>query len=164
MGAVAALAVVAALASPPDATAQLEGMRITPPTRADEAKNEGQRELVAGLARRHLGARIVGGASSDLGVLQRLIDGRFVRADQLFELQAMGVVLGDTMAAELRLRWVAVEDTAGHSRALRFRETEHLFFPVTMISKRMRIDGRADVRAIYESISLQVEKLAARTY
>jgi len=145
------------------ALAQLDGMKIAALSSGDELKSQRQRSLIADIARRELGASFGVSPEGDIRLLQRLLDEREVRPDQVFEQQAMGVVLGDAMVAGLRLRWVAVDDQYGHSRALRFRDTEHLFFPVTMISKRVRLGDPVDVAALYRDIQRRVEVLEAQT-
>ena len=38
----------------------------------------------------------------------------------------------------------------GRSRALRYQQTDHYLFPMTMISRRLEVDNRATVAAIYQ--------------
>ena len=52
--------------------------------------------------------------------------------------------------------WCAVEDEYGRDPALRYRETDLLVFPLTMISKRVEDGESVDVR---ELLRLLVEKL-----
>ncbi len=144
------------------AAAQFEGMQIGELNGGDRLKSERQRELVAELARRHLGSTIHGESLADIATLQRLLDRRFISSEQVFELQSLGLVLGDVMASTLRLAWVAVDDEYGHSRALRFRQTDHLFFPVTMISKRVRTGVPVEIAAIYRKIADEVAELESR--
>ena len=113
------------------------GSRITALNESDEYHLRRQREIVDELARHHLGSPLAGGEPRDLRVLQELLDRRVLEKSQTYELQALGVVLGDVMAGQLGLAWVRVEDEFGKSRALRLDETETLIFPVTMISKRV---------------------------
>jgi hypothetical protein len=129
---------------------------------ADRLKSERQREQVGTLARRHLGRPLRSEGTSDLAVLQRLLDERIVAPDDVFGLQALGVVLGDVMARTLPLHWVAIDDDRGHSRALRYRETDALFFPVTMISKRIQNHETVRVRALYDLVAGEVARLEAR--
>jgi hypothetical protein len=136
--------------------------KITSLSSGDRLKSDGQRQRVDGLARRRLGSGFGSGPEADLRLLQRLFDERVVARDQLFELQAMGVVLGDVMVEKLRLRWVSIDDDAGHSRALRFRETEHLFFPVTMISKRAKLGDPVNVQALFDKTAEHVAVLERR--
>ena len=59
------------------------------------------------------------------------------------------------------LTWIVVDDEIGHSRALRWRDTQPIFFPVTMISKRMVAGEKVDIQALYQGVSDQVEALEA---
>jgi len=130
---------------------------------ADQLKTDRQREQVATLARRRLGQPLRDEGLADLDVLQRLLDERIVDHDDVFALQSLGVVLGDVMARNLPLAWVSVHDDLGESRALRYRETDSLFFPVTMISKRIQNHERVRIRALYDSVAAEVERLEARS-
>ena len=144
------------------AAAQLEGMRFGELGGADQLKSERQRELVVALARRHLGVEIGEASRGDVRTLQRLLDEGVVGAGQTFELQSLGVVLGDVMAATLRLHWVVVDDEQGHSRALRFRESKNVFFPITMISRRVEGGLTVDVEALYRKTADAVAELERR--
>lgn len=161
----ASLAAVVLLASLAVATADVKfgTTKIAPPSSGDLLKSDGQRKLIDGIARRSFGSGFGGGPDADLRLLQRLVDKRVVRLDQFFELQAMGVVLGDIMVDQLRLRWVSVDDDVGHSRALRFRESDQLFFPITMISKRAKFGDPIDVRALFDKTAKHVAALERRS-
>jgi len=108
-----------------------------------------QRALLEELTSRHYGLRFNGNRDHDLELLQRLLDERLVRGDQTRELQAMGVIMGDLLAADLGLRWVVYEDYQGRSRALRDGDTDTYLFPITMISRRREVDNRTPVADIY---------------
>lgn len=132
--------------------------RILPLEAADERQLQLQRKAVDELSRRHVGTPISGGALDDLRIIQTLLDLRVLGADQAYELQSLGVVLGDVMVTQLDFSWVVVQDEVGRSRALRFRDTDTLVFPVTMISKRVEGDVRFAVSDLYakaESIAAQ---------
>lgn len=135
---------------------------IEPPGPAEIAKSQRQRDLIDSLARRRLGTRLRGGALSDLDVLQRLFDERVIEKEDVSTQQAAGTVLGDVMARNLRLDQVVVDDDFGRSRALRYRDTPSLFFPVTMLSKRVKNDERISVRSLYDDVAREVERLEAR--
>ena len=83
-------------------------------------------------------------------MLQRLLDEGVVGPEQREELQAMGIVLGDILAAELGMDWVIYEDKLGRSRALRLGETDNYLFPATMISRRREAGNEETVRDIYD--------------
>ncbi len=109
-----------------------------------------QRASIDDLARRQFGQGFIGARDRDLGLLQRLLDGGLVREEQTLELQAMGVILGDLLAAELGMHWVVYEDKQGRSRALRYRDTDNYLFPMTMISRRHEVANQTPVQEIYQ--------------
>lgn len=124
-------------------------VRIGALTHSDERLMERQRSMVDELARRHVGSPLTGGRLDDLRVLQELLDQRLLQPDQTLELQALGVVLGDVMVAQLGFSWAIVEDELGRSRALRLGKSDDLVYPVTMISKRVEKDIRFTVDELY---------------
>ena len=116
------LLLVLAIALP--AAAQLTQRTVSQPESADQLKTKRQLDQVDELARRHLGRRVRGRSTDELDVLQRLLDERFIRADDTFAQQSLGVALGNILATQLPLSWVVVDDDHGHSRALRYRESD----------------------------------------
>jgi hypothetical protein len=96
-----------------------------------------QRDVVDDLARRHVGSELTRGSLHDLDVLQQILDADVVDDDETFELQSLGVALGDVMERQLGLSWIVYRDELGESRALRLEETDLVLFPITMISKRV---------------------------
>ncbi|TGD72244.1 DUF3806 domain-containing protein [Mangrovimicrobium sediminis] len=108
-----------------------------------------QRDGIAELAAQHFGVRFSGTKDNDLGLLQRLLDEQVVVNQQTRELQAMGVILGDLLAAEYGLHWVIYSDKLGRSHALRYRDSDNYLFPVTMISRRREAGNLTPVADIY---------------
>jgi hypothetical protein len=111
---------------------------------------EAQRERAAELALSHAHFSLTG-TLRDLDTLQTLIDRGVLEASDRFDLQSLGVALGDLMVNELGLEWVVVQDDLGRSRGLRIPRTEDFIFPVTMISKRVERGVEVDVRALFET-------------
>lgn len=124
--------------------------QITSFTTIDKGHTQRQRKLIDDLARRHLGSQIRGNKHSDLALLQRLLDRGIIARQDTAKLQAMGVVLGDILAAELKLNWVIYEDDNGRNRALRFGNLSDVLFPITMISRRVEAGAVVDVTTIFE--------------
>lgn len=153
MGSLGLLALLVLPLSPAHAQAPPDKQEILPLGEQDQRKLEKQRSVVVKLSRRHVGSPTRGGSMDDLRILQELIDRRVVGRDQVYELQAMGVALGDVMANNLGLHWVVVEDQYGRSRALAGGEGDDVAFPVTMISKRVAAGIPVSVRELYESIA-----------
>ena len=108
-----------------------------------------QRSLLTELTARNFGRHFNGQRDNDLELLQRLLDNKLVRPEQVQELQAMGVIMGDLLAAELDLRWVVYQDKLGRSRALADDVTGTYLFPITMISRRREVENLTPVNAIY---------------
>lgn len=127
-----------------------DNVRIGKLTNTDKDYMEQQRAIVQDLAERNLGRGINGDRERDLESLQWLLDRRLVRPNQTRELQAMGVIMGDLLAADLDMHWVIYEDRLGRSRALRYRDTKEYLFPITMISRRQEADNNSTVSAIYQ--------------
>ena len=123
---------------------------ISEPSKMDLQFMEQQRQILQDLATSNLGRQFSGNKERDLDLLQTLLDKRLVRADQVRELQAMGVIMGDLLAADLDMHWVIYEDRQGRSRALRYRETDNFLFPITMIARRREVGNDTPVNAIYQ--------------
>jgi len=129
----------------------------------DHRRLREQRNLVDELARRHVGTPLSAGHSlDDLRVLQELLDQEVLDPEQTFELQALGVALGDVLAEQYGLEWVVVNDDVGRSRALRYGEGEDILFPVTMISKRVEADVNFRVLELYEKSARSLDEFALR--
>ncbi|MFK8050236.1 MAG: DUF3806 domain-containing protein [Halioglobus sp.] len=111
---------------------------------------DSQRALIDDLTRRNFGRGFNGNKDHDIALLQRTLDSGLVSSAQTKELQAMGIILGDLLAEDLGMHWVIYEDKLGRSKALRFKQTEHYLFPVTMISRRREADNREPVADIYQ--------------
>jgi hypothetical protein len=109
-----------------------------------------QRQSLQDLAAMNLGRQFSGDKEHDLELLQTLLDRQLVRADQVRELQAMGVIMGDLLAADLDMHWVIYEDAEGRSRALRYAETDNYLFPITMIARRREVGNQTSVQEIYQ--------------
>jgi|SaaInl5LU_22_DNA_1037371.scaffolds.fasta_scaffold02172_9 hypothetical protein len=118
-----------------------------------------QRNLIEDIVRRSLGSSFTGDPSFDLPVLQRLISEGKVLPHQRQELQAMGIVLGDLLAAKLGMQWVIYEDDLGRSRALQLPDSDNFLFPVTMISRRIEAGNTTPVQAIFDKAVTTIEPL-----
>ena len=125
--------------------------RITEPSDLDRRYMTQQRESLNDLAAMKLGRHFSGQKDNDLQILQLLLDKRLVRPDQTMELQSMGIIMGDLLAAELGMHWVIYEDAQGRSRALRYQQSDEYLFPVTMISRRQEVDNHTPVAVIYQT-------------
>lgn len=126
-----------------------EDVRIDALSPLDEQYMAQQRASLADLAASRLGRSFSGNRQADLELLQLMLDRRLVRADDTRQLQAMGMIMGDLLAADLGMHWVIYEDSLGRSRALRYRDSDEYLFPVTMISRRREAGNDTPVADIY---------------
>ena len=127
-----------------------DNVQISNLTIVDRQYMEQARTMINDLAAQNFGSRLSGNQDNDLSLLQRLLDKHLVRPDQTLELQAMGVVMGDLLAADLDMHWVIYEDRVGRSRALRYKDSAEYLFPATMISRRQEADNHTPVAEIYQ--------------
>jgi hypothetical protein len=116
-----------------------------------------QRYETSALMARNLGFLRFNENLDDLDLIQDIVDARLIPQDDLQGWQALGVVLGDLFARELKLHWVQVEDELGVSRALQFGKSRNFVFPVTMLSKRAGFREAIDIRELYARVAAEVE-------
>lgn len=97
---------------------------------------------------------------TDLDTLQRIINDELVAIDDNDTQQALGVVLGNVMLADFptTFEWKVYEDELGRSRALCVKQTSSCLFPVTMLSRRMEVGTKPDVKKIYNDAILLMQK------
>jgi len=98
-------------------------------------------------------------AAGKLGLLRALLQANVFKPTQTYELQCMGIVLGDVFVQELGLEWRAVEDEFGRDPCVQLRGTTIILFPLTMISKRIEKGEAVDVFDLFNGIANQIEKL-----
>jgi len=132
------------------ASAAAQDARISDLTYVDQDYMAQQRSLIQDLAVSRLGRQFSGDRDRDLDLLQTILDQQLVKPDQVRELQAMGVIMGDLLAAQLDMHWVIYEDREGRSRALRYGETDNYLFPITMIARRREVGNLKPVAEIYQ--------------
>jgi len=98
-----------------------------------------------------------------LGLLRALLENKVFSPEQTYELQSMGVVLGDVFAQELGKEWIVVEDSFGRTLALRYPNTTIILYPITMISKRIEAGELVDVFDMYNSLAAEVDEILQDT-
>ena len=141
------------------AAAGAEGQKVTAPTPRDQERLAKQRAIVEKYLGDERSRQNYKTAAGKLGLLRALIEQRVFRPHQTYELQSMGVVLGDAFAQELKMEWVIVEDSFGRDPALRLPRTSIIIFPLTMISKRIERGEEVDVFYLFNGVADEVEKL-----
>ena len=125
---------------------------VTPLSDDDLQRLEAQRQIVK---------RYLSGASLEkfekpagkLATLRALLEASVFSADQTYELQCMGIVLGDVFVQEMGFHWVMVEDEFGRDPAIRYEDTSIILFPLTMISKRVESGEAVDVFELFNGVA-----------
>jgi hypothetical protein len=129
-------------------------------TSADEDRLQKQRELV----RSYLDDASIpkfATKAGKLGTIRALLAANTFKPTQTYELQSLGVVFGDAVAEETRMKWVRVEDSDGRDPALEVPGTSLIVYPLTMISKRVEKGETVDVFALFNTLCDDVDRLRA---
>ena len=124
--------------------------RIENLSKVDLTYMEQQRNDLRAIAATNLGRQFSGQRERDIALLQNMLEQGLVGPDQVSEMQAMGIMMGDLLAAEFDMNWVVYTDQAGRSRALRYQDSDFFLYPVTMISRRRTAGDMTAVSDIYE--------------
>lgn len=130
------------------AVAQSKETTIKDFTWFDKQHMKSQREIVEDLARRNFGSGF-SGDKRDLKLIQRIIDKSLIKRDDIIKLQALGAILGDVLVEQEKLEWKAYEDPKGRSRAVCVKDTQHCLFPITMLSRRIKVGLMPRVNDVY---------------
>jgi hypothetical protein len=125
----------------------------------DAARLERQRGIVAAAAKKRYGTPSLTKTKADIPILQRLVDDKVFAKNQTYELQCLGVALGDIMATELPLRWVMATDDYGTDPTLRFKDSTIQVNALTMISKRMERDEAVDIADLLRQTAVSVDRM-----
>jgi hypothetical protein len=97
---------------------------------------------------------------TDLATLQRIIDKDLVVQDDYATQLAMGAVLGRVMHADFpdTLVWKNYRDAQGVSVSLCVKNTSDCLFPITMLTRYMRIGTKPEVKKVYYDAFKYIEK------
>lgn len=109
-----------------------------------------QRKRVDKLTRAEFGTALQTG-ERNIPILQRIVDAGVIENDDKELLQALGVILGDAFVSRHReLEWKVYHDELGKSHAVCILKTKHCLFPITMLSRRMEVGLKPNVRGLYD--------------
>ncbi len=136
-----------------------DAQKVTAPTPKDEERLAKQRAVVEKYLADERSKQNYQTAAGKLGLLRALIEQRTFKPTQTYELQSMGVVLGDAFVQELKMEWVIVEDSQGRDPAVRVPTTSIIIYPLSMISKRIERGEKVDVFDLFNGVADQVETL-----
>lgn len=111
---------------------------------------EKQVEKIDSLARARLGTQLRNNLD-DLATLQQIIDRELISNKDTEGLQALGAVMANLMLLDVpSLEWKIYKDSVGRSRALCVKKTQVCLFPITMLSRRIEVGLKPDVKKVYE--------------
>ena len=128
----------------------------------DEARLREQRAVVEShLVESEENRRKYKTAVGKLGIVRAILQSNVYKPHQTYELQCLGIVLGDAFVQEIGMEWVMVEDEYGRDPAIRLAGTSVILFPLTMISKRIERGEEVDVFDLFNGIAAKVEELKA---
>jgi len=125
----------------------------------DKNKMQQQVDKVSELAKSKLGLSLHNNWN-DISLLQNLIDKKIVLNSDTAMQEAMGVVLGNIMQADFptHLQWKVYIDELGRSKGLCIKGTQDCLFPITMLSRRMKLDLQPKVAEVYDNAIYQIDK------
>ena len=103
-------------------------------------------------------------AAGKLGLLRTLLAQKVFKPTQTYELQCMGIVLGDAFVQDLGMEWVTVQDEYGTDPAVRLPGTSVIIYPLTMISKRVERGEQVDVFDLFNGVASEVERMKREGY
>ncbi len=133
---------------------------VLPLTREDEVSLQAQRAVIEQYltdAERKNYESVDG----KLELIRRLLEKGMFSSQDVWELQCLGVILGDAIAMNPDMAWVAFEDEYGRDAALQLADTSIVLFPITMISKRIERGEEVDVHVLYEVVLEEVGRVLA---
>jgi hypothetical protein len=94
-----------------------------------------------------------------LGLLRALVERRVFQSRQTYELQCMGIVLGDALVQHCGVEWRTVEDKYGRDPCVQIAGSSVVLFPLTMISKRVEKGQAVDVFDLFNHTGAKIQEL-----
>ena len=136
------------------------GQRIEPLNDDDPARICKQRTVIE----RYLGGdaenlRKYQFAAGKLGLLQALLERGVLQPTQTYELQCMGIVLGDALVQHCGVELRAAEHEDRRDPCVQLPGTTVVLFPLTMISKRVERGEQVDVFDLFNQSRAKIEEL-----
>ena len=141
-----------------------DDQRITFPEKGDWQRLLDQRTLIERMIADESDRENYETPSGKLALLNAILKQTVFSPTDTYELQCMGVVLGDAFVQGLGLEWVIVEDSYGRDPALRMPGTSIIIYPLTMISKRLEREKAIDVIELFGVLAEEIEQMKADGY
>jgi Domain of unknown function (DUF3806) len=128
-------------------------------TEADEQHLRDQRAVVEKYLGNEDSKQKYKTAAGKLGTIRAVLQAGAFKPEQTYELQCLGIVLGDAFVQELGMEWIMVEDEHGRDSAVKMPNSSIILFPMTMISKRIERGEQVDVFELFNGVAAQVKEL-----
>ncbi|MFL0810106.1 MAG: DUF3806 domain-containing protein [Agarilytica sp.] len=105
------------------------------------------------------------GSIDDLDRLQKIVDSGQIPVEETLDLQTLGIALGRVFVNETPdYDWWVVEDEHGKDACLRYKETNLLVFPQTIISKRIEDGDNVKVKALFLNLQKDLEEARKKNF
>jgi Domain of unknown function (DUF3806) len=138
--------------------------KITTLTEADRKRLRDQRAVIEKFLADDSSRQNYKKAAGKLGIIRAILDRKLFKPTQTYELQCLGIVLGDAFVQELKMEWIMVEDEHGRDPAVRLPKTSIIIFPLTMISKRIERGEKVDVFDVFNGVAAKVDEMKRQGY
>jgi uncharacterized protein DUF3806 len=136
-------------------------MPLLAPTGDDLSRIDEQWKVAGGLVREHVGQGL-DRSPCDIERLQTLIERGVLTGAHTYELQCLGIALGQVLARNVAgLDWAVIEDEYGRDPTIRYRDTSFQVNVLTLISKRVEAGQPVDVQGMYEWVRAQLKTLGS---
>jgi hypothetical protein len=132
---------------------------IQPATDADRAHVARHEAVVLEMLQARYGRVQLRQGQSDLELLQRLSDDGVINSSRDAELESIGIVFGQVLAAGTPLQWITIERRGERKLALRYPNTTVIVFPGSMLVNRANRKERLEFRSLYREVVDLVEQL-----
>jgi hypothetical protein len=133
--------------------------KITALTEADQQRLRSQRAVVEKYLGNEDSRQKYKTAAGKLGTIRAVLQAGLFKREQAYELQCLGVILGDAFVQDMGMEWIMVEEEHDRDPAVRMPKTTIILYPLTMISKRIERGEEVDVFELYNGVAAQVEDL-----
>jgi Domain of unknown function (DUF3806) len=105
------------------------------------------------------------GTRGDLKLIQQLLDTGTIERESTYTLQSLGLAFGRVFIHENPgFDWWMVEDLRGRDPVLRYRDSNLLTFPRTLLSKRIEEGTPVDVVRLFDQLAAKLAQLIADGY
>ena len=138
--------------------------KITSLTESDQNRLRDQRAVIEKCLPDDSSRQNYKKAAGKLGIIRAILDRNLYKPTRTYELQCLGIILGDAFVQELKMEWVMVEDEHSRDPAVRLPKTSIILFPLTMISKRVERGEEVDVFDLFNGVAAKVEQMQRQGY